>query len=111
MELSKGPFLHPSPRPTARGALCSLLVCVALVIAPCGTARAESGEDNRARAEQLLALGMQKREAGHDGEALELFRQAASLQPDNARVLAHLGVTYQALGRWLSANTYLTQAL
>jgi hypothetical protein len=54
---------------------------------------------------------MQQRQAGRDSEALESYQQAAALEPDNARVLAHLGVTYQALGRWVSASTYLTQAL
>lgn len=54
---------------------------------------------------------MQRREAGRDAEALELYRQAVELQPENARALAHLGVTYQALGRWVPAQNYLKQAL
>ena len=36
------------------------------------TAAAQSGEE--ARAEQLLRQGMQRREAGRDSEALELYR-------------------------------------
>jgi len=59
----------------------------------------------------LLRQGMQRREAGRDSEALELYRQAVELQPENARALAHLGVTYQALGRWVPAQNYLKQAL
>jgi len=65
----------------------------------------------RAKVEQLLKQGMDRRAAGHDAEALEAYRQAVELDPDNARALAHVGVTYQALGRWLPAHKYLTQAL
>jgi len=72
---------------------------------------AQSADDTRARVEQLLHQGMQQREAQHDAEALELYRQALELQPENARVLAHLGATYQALGRWVPARSYLQQAL
>src|SRR6185436_12687959 len=72
---------------------------------------AQSAEDARARAEQLLREGMQRREEGRDADALQLYRQALELQPENARALAHLGVTYQALGRWVPAQKYLREAL
>ena len=65
----------------------------------------------RARVDELLARGIESREAGRDAEALERYRQASALEPDNARVLAHLGATYQALGRWVAAHTYLSRAL
>jgi len=61
--------------------------------------------------DELVARAIQSREAGRDAEALELYRRANTLEPDNARVLAHLGATYQALGRWVLAHTYLTRAL
>jgi hypothetical protein len=77
----------------------------------CGALSSAAQEGGDGRAEQLLRQGMQKREAGRDAEALQLYRQAVALQPENARALAHLGVTYQALGRWVPAQSYLTQAL
>jgi hypothetical protein len=43
--------------------------------------------------------------------ALVLFQQALEREPESARVFAQLGVTYQALGRWVLADTYLSQAL
>jgi tetratricopeptide (TPR) repeat protein len=61
--------------------------------------------------DELVASAIQSREAGRDAEALELYRRASTLEPDNARVLAHLGATYQALGRWVLAHTYLSRAL
>jgi tetratricopeptide repeat protein len=61
--------------------------------------------------DRLVASAIQRREAGRDAEALELYRRANALEPHNARVLAHLGATYQALGRWVFAHTYLSRAL
>ncbi len=85
---------------------------VALVVSSlCSAVTAAAQGDEGGRAEQLLRQGMQRREAGRDSEALELYRQAVELQPENARALAHLGVTYQALGRWVPAQNYLQQAL
>jgi len=71
----------------------------------------ETAAGPRESADDLLARGIQSREAGRDAEALELFRQADARDPQNPRVLAHLGATYQALGRWVSAHTYLSKAL
>ncbi|HWO12640.1 MAG TPA: tetratricopeptide repeat protein, partial [Polyangiaceae bacterium] len=61
--------------------------------------------------DELVASAIQSRGAGRDAAALELYRRANALDPDNARVLAHLGATYQALGRWVLAHTYLSRAL
>jgi hypothetical protein len=96
------------------GALCWLF-CLCCVLAT-DVASAQSSDnpspvDRRASVDQLLARGIQSREVGRDAEALESYRQAALLEPDNPRVLAHLGVTYHALGRWVSAHQYLLQAL
>ena len=83
-----------------------------LVAAQLSSATPASAQDaERAKVEQLLKQGMDRRAAGHDAEALEAYRQAVELDPDNARALAHLGVTYQALGRWLPAHKYLSLAL
>jgi PEGA domain len=74
-------------------------------------AQSASASPNAARVEELLRQGIELRRTGKDAEALAVFRQAADLDPESARVRAQLGVTHQALGRWLSADTYLTEAL
>lgn len=61
--------------------------------------------------EELLRRGIQSREAGKDAEALALYRRAVAIEPENPRVLAHLGATYHALGRWVLAHEYLSRAL
>jgi hypothetical protein len=90
-----------------RRTLAALLVAAHVLSASPGFA--QDGE--RTKLEQLLKQGMERRAAGHDAEALEAYRQAVELDPDNARALSHLGVTYQALGRWAPAHKYLTLAL
>lgn len=79
--------------------------------APLAHAQAPTPSANAAQVEDLLERGIELRRTGKDSEALVLFRQAADLDPDSARAQAHLGVTNQALGRWLSAETYLKDAL
>ncbi|HEU4578285.1 MAG TPA: tetratricopeptide repeat protein [Polyangiaceae bacterium] len=87
--------------------LAALLVAAHVLSATPGFAQ----DAERSKVEQLLQQGMDRRAAGQDAEALQAYRQAMDLDPDNARVLAHLGVTYQALGRWVPAHKYLSLAL
>lgn len=110
--VSSRPRLRVERHSLSRASLvrhCAALALALSSVCSAVTAAAQSGDE--ARAEQLLRQGMQRREAGRDAEALELYRQAVELQPENARALAHLGVTYQALGRWVPAQNYLKQAL
>jgi hypothetical protein len=96
------------------GALCRLfMLCWALAtnIASAQVSTSPSPGDRPASVDQLMARGIQSREVGRDAEALQFYRQAVALEPDNPRVLAHLGATYHALGRWISAHQYLVQAL
>lgn len=74
-------------------------------------AQAQVPSASAAQVDDLLERGIELRRTGKDAEALVLFRQAADLDPDSARAQAHLGVTNQALGRWLSAEAYLKDAL
>lgn len=92
---------------TGRRSLAALLVASHVLSA--SPSFAQDGE--RTKVEQLLKQGMDRRAAGHDAEALEAYRLAVELDPDNARALSHLGVTYQALGRWVPAHKYLSLAL
>jgi hypothetical protein len=100
--MNRAPLFAVGQRP-----LTAVLVAAHLLTATPGFAQ----DAERSRVEQLLKQGMDRRAAGQDAEALQAYRQAVALDPDNARSLAHLGVTYQALGRWLPAHKYLTEAL
>ena len=88
------------------------LACAALLAAASSPVFAQSPRASEAgRADDLLQRGVELRHDGRDADALVLFQQALELDPESARVFAHLGVTYQALGRWVLADTYLSQAL
>lgn len=116
-----------APMPRALRAVAHVLLCSSYLLGvlpgleiarvraqdvPEGTAPPSMPEPAPASpADELVARAIQSREAGRDAEALELYRRASALEPDNARVLAHLGATYQALGRWVLAHTYLSRAL
>src|SRR5688572_25704996 len=105
-------FRRTSAIPLGASVYARRFTVAALILSSvCSALTAVAQESGQGRAEQLLQQGMQKREAGRDAEALQLYRQAVELQPENARALAHLGVTYQALGRWVPAQSYLQQAL
>lgn len=96
----------------ARMLLCCSCSLASWAVFPTAPANAEEPlPESVGRVDDLLARGIQSRQEGEDGKALELFRQASALDPGNARVLAHLGATYHALGRWVLAHTYLTRAL
>lgn len=64
-----------------------------------------------ARAEELLERGVELRRTDQDAEALVVFRQALELAPNSSRAQAHLGTTYQAIGRWVLADEFLSKAL
>lgn len=66
---------------------------------------------DEARAEELLERGVELRRTDQDAEALVLFRQALELAPNSSRAQAHLGTTYQAIGRWVLADEFLGKAL
>jgi hypothetical protein len=91
--------------------LCLLSFLVPSLPIGLAVAQAPAASESNARVERLIARGIQSRDAGRDAEALDFYRQAIALDPENPRLLAHLGVTYLALGRWVSAHQYLLQAL
>jgi tetratricopeptide (TPR) repeat protein len=92
-------------------AICSAVWLLSTTFISVASAQPATVDNTRARVEQLLAQGIQRREAGRDAEALDAYKQAVALEPENPRALAHLGATYHALGRWVPAHTYLAQAL
>lgn len=58
----------------------------------------------------LIRKGLDLRQKGQDEEALKEFRRAYELST-NGRALAQIALAEQALGRWLEAESHLTQAL
>lgn len=100
------------PRAFLRRAGACFLASAALLSGAASPAFAQSAPAAAtSRVDELLQRGLELRHEGRDADALVVFQQALELDPESARVFAHLGVTYQALGRWVPADTYLTQAL
>jgi hypothetical protein len=58
----------------------------------------------------LIRKGLDLRQKGQDEEALKEFRRAYELSK-SARALAQIALAEQALGRWLEAESHLTEAL
>lgn len=99
----------------------ALLTCCVLAVREAPAAEVEAAAADaaerpaagspEARAEELLERGVELRRTDQDAEALVLFRRALELAPDSSRAQAHLGTTYQALGRWVLADEFLGKAL
>lgn len=84
---------------------------MSLCIAASAGAQGSAGEVKNAEADALVSRGIEMRARGKDAEALELFEQAAALDPESVRVQIHLATVHQALGHWLLADDYLSDAL
>jgi hypothetical protein len=63
------------------------------------------------RSDALIEQGMQLRREGKDEEALTIFAEAASLDPESVRARVHLAAAHQALGHWLEAEALLADLL
>jgi len=103
-------------RSRRQGSPRSWLLSVALTLCSVAAAtptwaQSAASSSNSSSAQELLDRGVELRRTNQDAEALALFRQALDLEPESSRAQAHLGTTYQALGRWVLAETFLTQAL
>ena len=60
--------------------------------------------------DELIKEGVEKRRAGEDAAALDLFRLAYELK-HSPRAVGQMGLAEMALGRWLNAETHLQEAL
>src|SRR5262245_49882157 len=87
------------------------LALLLAVLAAAAPSAAESPTSDTASAAALVEQGVELRRNSRDEEALALFRRAVDLDPGSPRARAHLGTTYQALGRWVLAEVHLAQAL
>jgi tetratricopeptide repeat protein len=102
-----------------RGSASILSAAFAFALAGCalgwaGVARAEppnEGTAAEADIEPLVQRGIELRRNGQDTEALAVFEQALAEAPESDRVKVHLAATHQALGQWLEAEQYLSDAL
>jgi hypothetical protein len=86
-----------------RGTL--VVVAVLGVAVPARLVRAQAGE-----AEAQIRQGLELRRQGLDARALPFFENAYRLAR-NARTAAQLGLEEMALGYWMEADQYLTEAL
>jgi tetratricopeptide (TPR) repeat protein len=92
--------------------LLSLLLTAALPCALRADAQAQdSGRPENQDADKFVAEGIELRARGKDDEALGAFQKAAEIDPGSVRVQIHLALVHQALGNWLLADEYLSQAL
>jgi hypothetical protein len=83
----------------------------ASVLPPVGVVFASDGEGTApAQEEAFIKHGIELRENHDDEGALAEFRRAYRLSK-GGRALAQMALAEQALGRWVDAETHLTQAL
>lgn len=61
--------------------------------------------------EAMIQRGIELRRAGQDAQALGVFEAALARAPGSTRAQVHLASTHQALGQWVEADRYLSQAL
>lgn len=94
------------PRRGRVGTLVALLVATQLTVAPPPVAHAQEASDANA----LIDQGVERRRAGDDEAALELFTRAweASRAP---RARAQMALVEQALGHFVDAEAHLLEAL
>jgi hypothetical protein len=96
-----------------RNRLASLLILPFLLIIWSGSAVAQHKENSSSDAGSDAALirrGLDLRQKGQDEAALKEFRRAYEMST-TGRALAQIALAEQALGRWLEAETHLTEAL
>jgi hypothetical protein len=99
------------PRKRAFSMLAMLAMCCSMTALP-GSARAEPpGVAATADVESLVQRGIELRRAGSDLDALSVFEAALARAPTSTRVKVHLAATHQALGQWVEAERYLSEAL
>jgi hypothetical protein len=98
---------HPMPhRSTAL-----FLFAIAFVVLPIRGALAAPGESSSpAQEDALIRHGLELRERHDDAGALAEFQRAFRLS-SGGQALAQVALAEQALGRWVDAETHLTEAL
>jgi hypothetical protein len=66
---------------------------------------------SEAEIEPFVQRGIDLRKIGRDIEALAIFEDALLKAPSSVRLKVHLAATHQALGQWVEADRYLSEAL
>lgn len=94
-----------------RGAA-ALAVCCSIATSG-GVALADptSSTISEAEIEPFVQRGIELRKLGRDIEALAIFEDALLKAPSSVRLKVHLASTHQALGQWVEAERYLSEAL
>ena len=99
---------HAHTKPTAAGGVLAVIVLAAATLG--GAARAHAADGGGGGEEEALRRGFELREKGSDEAALAEFQRAYDLKK-GARARAQMALAEQALGRWIDAEAYLTEAL
>jgi hypothetical protein len=95
-------------KPTATHLLLPVILLAWSTNAAAGRKNTESSDASSETA--LIRKGLDLRQKGQDEEALKEFRRAYELS-QSARALAQIALAEQALGRWVEAESHLTEAL
>ena len=95
-------------KPTATCPLLSIILLAWSSNAAAGRKNSESSDAGREDAS--IRKGLELRQKGQDEEALKEFRRAYELSK-SSRALAQIALAEQALGRWMEAESHLTEAL
>ena len=107
MPVATSPSVRGAIRPRSGGSIIRSVLAAALYAAlPTSTALAAAADD----AEPLVLEGIKFRTVGQDAKALQKFQQAYQIAR-TPRIVGQIGTAEQALGRWLDAETHITEAL
>jgi hypothetical protein len=100
---------HPMPNRSI--GITFAVAIVTFAVLPVGVARAAAGEASASEQEEaLIKHGLELREKHDDASALAEFQRAYRLS-SGGQALAQVALAEQALGRWVDAETHLTEAL
>ena len=94
--------------PRATHLLLSIILLAWSSNAAAGRKNSESSDTGSENAS--IRKGLELRQKGQDEEALKEFRRAYELSK-SSRALAQIALAEQALGRWMEAESHLTEAL
>ena len=94
--------------PTATHLLVPIILLAWSSNAAAGRKNSESSDTGSENAS--IRKGLELRQKGQDEEALKEFRHAYELSK-SSRALAQIALAEQALGRWMEAESHLTEAL
>lgn len=86
--------------------------CLALLVTACASKpEPQPVVDNSAEAAELAGQAWQLQQEGNDGQALERYRQAFAMDPDNAMTANNLALLLREQGKFQEARALLKEGL